>query len=96
MNISKRIETLETKLAKLQHQAYLNTKKTNFNKQQDQTDWNKREPVIKEIRLLKAAERVLIEMDSQEESDYTKALEKELGYSGLNRLALENILNNYI
>lgn len=96
MNISKRIETLETKLAKLQHQAYLNTKKPSFNQQQDQTDWNKREPVIKEIRLLKAAERVLSDLDSQEDADYTKALEKELGYSGIDKATLENVLNDYI
>ena len=96
MSISKRIEALESKLAKLQHQAYLNTKKPNFNQQQDQTDWNKREPIIKGIRLLKAAQRVLVDLDSQEDVDYTKALEKELAYSGIDKAKLENVLNDYI
>jgi hypothetical protein len=96
MNISKRITTLENKLAKLQHTAYLNTKKHDFSQQQDQTDWNKREPVIKELRLLKAAQRVLVDMDSQEEPDYTKALEKESAYSGIDKAKLENVLNDYI
>ena len=96
MDISKRIQTLENKLAKLQHAAYLNTKGHDFSQQQDKTDWNKREPVIRELRILKAAQRVLLYLGSQEEPDYTKALEKELAYSGINKGKLENVLNNYI
>lgn len=98
MNIDDKIVKLEKKLEKLQHKAYLNTKRSDFNQSIDRADWRKREPVRDELRTLKAAKRVLSLMDSCEEGDgkYSEFVKLVADDECINITKLELALNAYI